>query len=786
MTRPALRLEPLESRAVPAVVGALDPSFGVAGVATASFGGTDTGSAVAVQPDGKIVVVGTTSVNSDFAVARFNPNGSLDTSFGGTGTVRFSSGGPGIPGGMDAATAVAVQPDGKIVVVGTTDVGGSLDFAVIRVLADGSALDTTFSGDGKLGISFNLGGANEDRATGVALQADGRIVVVGTAQVGAADFDFGVVRLGADGTPDAAFDGDGVRTVAFNLGGANVDRATGVAVAGDGSIVIGGSAEVAVGSHDFAAARLTATGALDAAFSGDGKATVDLGGDDAAAAVAVRPDGKVVLAGTAAFAFGPRERIVQLTAAGAPDAGFGLTGNGVTQVLYGLAPPPGQGYRLAGLALDGRGRVVVAGSAVNAGVPTQAFVGRLTAAGVLDTSFSNQGTPPPADSPGGSTFISFGGNGSAAGVAIDANGRIVVAGSTSLDSNIVAARLIGSVEKGDRVAAGGTANGTAALLVPDAAGALPNTATAAIAAFGTSAADVRAAVGDYNGDGTDDTILVSGPGVPLRVAVVSGKDNATLLAAPFNPYTENFSGGGFVAAGDFDRDGRAEIVLTPDQGGGPRVVLYGLSDSGQSVVKASFLGIDDANFRGGARAAVGDVNGDGVPDLIVAAGFGGGPRVAVFGGTTVLGQPSRLVADFFAFPGPDAQNLRNGAFVAAGDVTGDGFADLIFGGGPGGAPRVFILSGQVVASGNVPGAQDAPVSNFFVANNSTDRGGVRVAAADLDGDQKADLVAGSGEGRPAGLRAYLGKNVSGANEPAAFQDVTVFGGGTLPGGVYVG
>jgi len=773
MTRPALRLEPLEPRAVPAVVGALDPSFGTAGVATASFGGTDTGSAVAVQPDGKIVVVGSTSVNNDFAVARFNPDGTPDLSFNGTGSARFSSGGPGIPGGIDAATAVAIQADGNIVVVGSTDVGGSLDFAVIRILANGTALDTTFSGDGKHAIPFNLGGANTDRATGVAIQADGRIVVVGSVQVGASDFDFGVVRLGAAGTPDAAFDGDGVRTVAFNLGGANDDRATGVAVAGDGSIVIGGYAEVAGGAHDFAAVRLAANGALDGTFDGDGKAAVDFGGDDRAAAVGVRPDGRVVLTGAATALGVTAAAVAQLTAAGTPDAAFGTAGKFTFLFGTGLLDNPA-----TGAALDSRGRLVVAGrAAATPAAPGNFGVARVLADGsALDPSFGTAGR----------TEVNGGGDDSAAGVALDANGRVVVVGSTSIDANIAVARLIGSVEKGDRVAAGGTANGTASLLVPDAAGVLPNTATAALAAFGTSAADVRTAVGDYDGDGVDDTILVTGPGVPLRVAVVSGRDNATMLAAPFNPYTENFTGGGFVAAGDFDRDGRAELVLTADQGGGPRVVLYGWNATGTSVVKASFLGIDDADFRGGARAAVGDVNGDGRPDLIVAAGFGGGPRVAVFGGSTVFGSPARLVPDFFAFPGADAQNLRNGAFVAAGDVTGDGFADLIFGGGPGGAPRVFVLNGQTVASGNVTGAQAAPVANYFVAGNTTDRGGVRVAATDADGDNRADVAAGSGEGSAARVRAYLGKNFAGAGEPATFQDVTVFGGGVLPGGVFVG
>jgi hypothetical protein len=204
-------------------------------------------------------------------------------------------------------------------------------------------------------------------------------------------------------------------------------------------------------------------------------------------------------------------------------------------------------------------------------------------------------------------------------------------------------------------------------------------------------------------------------------------------------------------------------------------------------MRASFFGIDDPNFRGGARTALGDINKDNKPDLVVSAGFLGGPRTAIFNGATLFsGNPTRLVNDFFAFPGSDAVNLRNGVFVAAGDVNGDGAADLIFGGGPGGAPRVFILSGATIAGGDVAGAQSAPIANFFVAGNSSDRGGVRVAAVNADGDSKADVAAGSGEGSPARVRVYFGKDVAGGGEPATFQYLSPFGGAVLADGVFVG
>ncbi len=331
----------------------------------------------------------------------------------------------------------------------------------------------------------------------------------------------------------------------------------------------------------------------------------------------------------------------------------------------------------------------------------------------------------------------------------------------------------------------GPADGTARLFEPSSLGvyaAAPDAANPATFPGVT----VRSAVGDVNGDGLEDTILVTGPGGPIRVAVRSGLD-AGFLVAPFDPFGGDFAGGGFVAAADLDGDGRAEFVVTPDEGGGPRVSVFSLNTDGSNTVRANFLGIDDAAFRGGARAALGDVNGDGVTDLVVSAGFGGGPRTAIFGGPSVLaGSPTRLVGDFFAFPGSDATNLRNGSFVAAGDVTGDGFADLIFGGGPGGAPRVFVLSGARVIAGNVGGAQAAPVANFFVAGNADDRGGVRVAVADVDGDGRGDLITGSGPNQPARVRVYAGASLGGGGEPPALLDLAPFNGTIFEGGVYVG
>src|SRR5205823_3460589 len=185
-----------------------------------------------------------------------------------------------------------------------------------------------------------------------------------------------------------------------------------------------------------------------------------------------------------------------------------------------------------------------------------------------------------------------------------------------------------------------------------------------VQAFPGFTGGVRVVAADFNGDGTADVVVGTGPGAPTLVSVRDGKTGAELFSVA--PFEVAFTGGVYVAAGDLSGDGVPDLVITPDEGGGPRVLVY---DGRGFALAANFFGIDDPNFRGGARAAVGDINGDGRADLVVAAGFGGGPRVAVYDGRTVIGGPfpTRLFNDIFVFE----QSLRNGVFVAAGDVDGD-------------------------------------------------------------------------------------------------------------------
>jgi hypothetical protein len=284
-----------------------------------------------------------------------------------------------------------------------------------------------------------------------------------------------------------------------------------------------------------------------------------------------------------------------------------------------------------------------------------------------------------------------------------------------------------------------------------------------------TAGGVRVAAGDFNADGVADFAVGTGPGGSTGVRVLDGKTRQELFALA--PFEVGFTGGVFVAAGDLNNDGAADLIVTPDEGGGPRVRVFSGKGFGQL---ADFLGIEDPNFRGGARAAAADVTGDGVADLLVAAGFGGGPRVAAFDGRSVApgATPSRPFADFFAFE----QSLRNGVFVAGGDLDGDGTAEVVAGAGPGGGPRVLALSGK----GLLTGAQ-TPRANFF-AGDPAGRGGVRVAMRDLDGDGRSDLVAGGGSGSR--VTGYAGAAVPADGAPPELFAIDAFPGTTS--GVFVG
>jgi uncharacterized delta-60 repeat protein len=297
--------------------GTLDTTFGGDGRVTTDFTRAE-GAAwgVAIQADGEIVAAGDAGLrtgNSRFAVARYNTDGTLDTSFGGDGkvTTQFTR-------KDDPVSSLVVQTDGKIVLAGGASPNGTNpNFALARYNADGR-LDMSFGGDGKVTSDF---GGRHDYANAVALQADGKLLAGGVTTFSrtAGRSRLALVRYNADGTLDTGFSNDGRVTTDFTR---LHDSVQGLAVQADGKVVAGGIAAFGGSNPNFALARYYADGTLDASFSGDGKVTTDFtGGYDEAWDVELQPDGKIV-AGGAAAGLGGRFVIARYDTSGALDSTF--------------------------------------------------------------------------------------------------------------------------------------------------------------------------------------------------------------------------------------------------------------------------------------------------------------------------------------------------------------------------------------------------------------------------------------------------------------------------------
>ena len=365
---------------------------------------------VAIQPgDQKIVGVGRRDpTDADWVTVRLNTDGSLDNTFSGDGLafVDFST-------GEDAANAVALQADEKIVVVGRAGgMGGR--FGIVRYNTNGT-LDTTFSGDGKAATDFTSG---LDFAWDVAIQPDQKIVVAG--RTGGSDGRFAVARYNANGTPDTTFSTDGKATANLTPG---EDNAIALALSTDGKIVLAGFASGSGGQIGLA--RFTANGSLDTGFSGDGRllknVTTAL---DVAWGVAVQPaDNKIVVGGRTG---GANSKFIALryNVNGTPDNTF--SGNG--DVAIDITSFVDHAYDLV---LQSDGKILLGGTA---DVEFYA-VTRLTDAGVVDQSFAHDGTMIVNFTPGYDV---------ATGLAVQADGDVVVVGSSSgAGGRISAARLLG-------------------------------------------------------------------------------------------------------------------------------------------------------------------------------------------------------------------------------------------------------------------------------------------------------------------------------------------------------
>jgi uncharacterized delta-60 repeat protein len=400
-------VERLEDRLTP-TAGMLDTTFGQGGIVLTHFGffSNDQGKAIAVQSDGKILVAGSGgTTNNQFELVRYNPDGSLDTSFGQSGKVATSFG-----PGADYANALVLQSDGKIVVAGSAYMGAATgtDFAVARYNPDGS-LDSSFGQGGKVTTNFTLN--YTDSAQSVALESDGKIIVAGYTFGGSTTRDdFAVVRYNSDGSLDTSFGQGGL--VSTNFSGASIDDAYAVRIQTDGKIVLAGTSN-ASGNYDFALARYNADGSLDASFGTGGLLRTDFaGGNDNAQAVVLQGDGKIVAAGyatsgTSNFA------LARYNTDGSLDTTFGQGGKVMTDFQNGTDISEG-------VALQADGKLVVAGFTYPrfSSVPKFALA-RYNVDGSLDTGFGTNGKV---------TTVLAGNQDVAEAVALQADGKIVVAG----------------------------------------------------------------------------------------------------------------------------------------------------------------------------------------------------------------------------------------------------------------------------------------------------------------------------------------------------------------------
>ncbi len=365
-------------------------SSGTGNVTTSISSGDDWARAMALQIDGKMVVVGyaLNGASEGFAIVRYNVDGSLDSSFGAGGKVTV-----GVGVSTDEAHAVTIQSDGKILVAGNSHNGSSMDFAVIRLNTDGS-LDTDFSGDGKVMVDF--AGSTED-VQSVIVQSDGKIIVGGTS-----NSLFAMIRINTDGILDESFGTLGRVTTDAT---AASDSGYSLALQTDGKILLAGA-----GNNNFVLARYNSNGSVDTSFGLSGKVETDLaGGFDVARSVIVQSDGTILVSGYGSSDFA----LMRFTSGGLLDANFGVNGKVQTDI---------SGSDLAlEMVLQPDGKIILGGYNGSFNITLV----RYNADGSLDTSFGSNGKVTTTISSG--SFIE--------GLAVRPDGRILAGVTATVGGN---------------------------------------------------------------------------------------------------------------------------------------------------------------------------------------------------------------------------------------------------------------------------------------------------------------------------------------------------------------
>jgi uncharacterized delta-60 repeat protein len=405
----------LSHSSLSAQAGALDLSFSGDGkVITDFYGEPDGGHAVAIQPDGKILAGGAATQNniSLFALARYNDDGSLDTSFGSGGHIETE-----FQGASASALAIALQPDGKIILAGTVG-PNAWDIAMARYNPDGS-LDSAFGLNGKVISALT---PDMDIVGGITLQADGKILVAGGTRI-LSEYQMFVARFDTNGSPDTAF---GINGFVITDIGTNSEFAYSVVVQPDSHIVIGGNAYGA--DPDFALVRYNPDGSFDTTFGSGGIAVTPIGNTgENIYSIALQPDGKIVAAGSAYVGNFSAFALARYNTDGTFDTAFANNGKVIFPVGASYAEP-------LSLLIEPNGKLIATGYSYN-GSDYEFTLMRLNADGTADQSFGIAGF----------VFTNFSSlTDLAFSAALDHNNRVVVCGNANSDYALARYLLCGT------------------------------------------------------------------------------------------------------------------------------------------------------------------------------------------------------------------------------------------------------------------------------------------------------------------------------------------------------
>ncbi len=385
--------------------GILDPTFGTDGLVTTSYIGYI--GSMALQPDGKIVVGGR-SDNKEFAVARFNPNGTWDNTFGTDGTGRVTT---NIGPDEDNIYSIALQPDGKIVVAGysTSTQTFFKNFALARYDTTGS-LDASFGTNGLVITDF-ASDFGDYQIRSIIIQPDGKIVAAGSFDDGAVG-QFALARYNEDGSLDDSFGSDGKVLTNFSP---QIDRATSAVLQPDGKIIVGGQTDNISNDDNFALARYHPDGGLDNSFGIDGQMTTDFNGfNDRIRSLALQPDGKIVAAGYSYMGTNSNWdfALARYDDEGFLDESFGV--EGILQTAFGPSSDV-----VLDVALQEDGKIIAAGWTKDNSGDDDFAISRYNSDGSLDEDFGTNGQ----------LTTDFGASGEfMTSVAIQPDGKIVAGG----------------------------------------------------------------------------------------------------------------------------------------------------------------------------------------------------------------------------------------------------------------------------------------------------------------------------------------------------------------------